>query len=130
MKVVAEALHTWRALGAGASSYVDYGLVRRLGVVGLQRGHADALAQFELTLALLDDLHLPGPLKQEHAVHAHPGRLAQLAQAAGGQLVLRLWALRSCSSARSHLSVTVLILVQTSAFSSFHTRYSNIIVVD
>lgn len=95
--------HTWWALGPGASTHVDHSLIRRLGVVRPECGHTDALRQLDLAVAVLDHLHLPGPLEQEHPVHAHPGRLAHLIHPAGGQLVQRLRALCGCLSACSHL---------------------------
>lgn len=100
--------HTWRALGPGASANVDDCLIGRLGVVGPQCGCADALAQPGLTVALLDHLHLPGPLEQQHAVHTHPGGFAHSVHAARVLLVVRLRILRGCGSA-----AFLLMLVQT-----------------
>lgn len=96
-------LHTWCPLGAGASAHVYDRLIGALRVVGLQPGDSDALAGADGALTLLDDLHLPGALEQEHPVHTHPSGLTHLAQAAGGQLVQGLGDLRGCRTAASCL---------------------------
>lgn len=98
--------HTWRALGTGASAHIDDRLVWCLGVVGLECGRADTLAQPGLAVTLLDHLHLAGPLEQQHAVHAHPCGFAHSVHAARGLLMVRLRVLRGCGSAALLLFVS------------------------
>lgn len=97
---------TWPPLWLGASSDVDDGLVRCLGVVGPERGDADALGQPELAVALLDHLDLPGPLEQKHPVHSHPRGLTHHVEAAGGKLAQGLRALWGSASSQLSLKHT------------------------
>lgn len=90
--------HTWRTLGLGTSSHVDHRLIWGLSVVRLQCGDTGALAQFDLTVALFDDLHLPVSLLEENPVHSHPSGLTHLVHPTGGQLLQWVCALWNCGA--------------------------------
>lgn len=77
---------TWESFGPGASSHVQHRLELRVRVISLQGGDSEALSQLHLAVTLLDDLHLPGSLDQQHPVHAHPDRRAHLVRPARREL--------------------------------------------
>ena len=97
-----EAIHTWGALGLGASSYVDNSLVWRLEEIGPQCRRPETLGDSCFTMAFLDHLDLPWPFKQKHPVHSHPRGLAHVALPAR-RCVLR-WVRALCGRrSRPHL---------------------------